>query len=469
MNYKQYLCTMVSILIVLTALGCTNKTNDAETGRPGASKSGLHKLLTVTENYANSMKEGSGQPMQVHHSAVIAQNGSGVAYMDVSPGGSGQVIHNGIVGKYHRLVGDVAISPDGSKVAYMAQDDERFKRIIMTGAEGPPFMELGDPQFTPDSKHLLYAVSERDAYVEKQHNYLVVDHRVKYEIDMDQNFTVSSDSRWIAMRNNPAFNETPVLTITDLSMKDRVSFPGCGDSHTANSDKTLLAVVCREAGKSHIKVIDFRNRSVVSSTKPRAVGGIIRVKFAADNRSVAYTFIDPDDPGKRFIAFNDQAEIIPSGYDIATDPLQLSGNITAAAISNINSARLYKAFTGTQKEGNTYAFISDLVGSADLRHYAYLAGNPKVNGYQLVVDGIEGPVYDMIVAPFFTPDSKYVVCRVRKNGKRFVVVVDLNGKVVAKHKEYEMVFQPTVSKDGKSLEYAVLDGKDFWWIVDKIK
>ena len=49
--------------------------------------------------------------------------------------------------------------------------------------------------------------------------------------------------------------------------------------------------------------------------------------------------------------------------------------------------------------------------------------------------------------------------RARKDGKRFVVVADADGKLLSRHPAYEMVFPTVFTADGGSVAYGVKDGQ----------
>jgi Tol biopolymer transport system component len=84
------------------------------------------------------------------------------------------------------------------------------------------------------------------------------------------------------------------------------------------------------------------------------------------------------------------------------------------------------------------------------------------------VNGKEGPAFERVVTPVFSPDDKRLVYRARKDGKRFVVVADTGGKTIKQHPAYEQVFQTVFTADGKSIAYGVKDGKKLIWKVEKI-
>jgi len=87
----------------------------------------------------------------------------------------------------------------------------------------------------------------------------------------------------------------------------------------------------------------------------------------------------------------------------------------------------------------------------------------------IVSNGKEGPGYDRVISPQFSPDGKYLIYRARQDGKRFIVVADAaTGKVVREHSRNERVFEPTFTPDGKSVAYGAMNGKQLWWKVENL-
>lgn len=119
---------------------------------------------------------------------------------------------------------------------------------------------------------------------------------------------------------------------------------------------------------------------------------------------------------------------------------------------------------GIQKK--RYKEAAFLKLSKDGAAYAHVVLNGKLQQY--VVNGKPGPSFDKALPPMFTPDGKYLICRVRQDGKRFLVVLDLDGNLVRKHPDFEMVFEPIFSGDGKSVGYGVKEGAKLAWKVEKL-
>ena len=104
--------------------------------------------------------------------------------------------------------------------------------------------------------------------------------------------------------------------------------------------------------------------------------------------------------------------------------------------------------------------------SGDSGLHAYAAR--KGNNWFVVVNGKEGPAFDRVVTPMFSPDGSRLVYRARQDGKRFVVVADANGKVIRQHPAYEQVFPVAFTADGNSVAYGVKDGRKLIWKVDPV-
>lgn len=462
MRFKNIVRSFILLLVLFSFFGCT--TSETQSGHSKKTATDVvitesRKLSGVSQAYLDAQKDQSKQ--SVHPTTEFAKSGTGVAYIETLDGGS-RVVYNGAPGKLYRMVGDLALSTDGSRLAYVAHKDDKFRKIVVDGWEGPLFTEIGMPVFSPDGKHLLYTVTEGE------NTYGVIDHKVRRDYKLTRDPVFSPDSRLIAFSAMTPDGMGKQLILSDLSMQDRKVFDSCGESYIASDDGTRLAVVCTEGDKRSVKILDFQSRSVISSGQALTGGRISRMRFAPDNRTVAYTFVKSD--AERYIVYRDRLEKIPTGDEFLTDLLVLTEpEHVGVVIGTAVNARLYTAFQTQKFSGKPYGYISDLVSSKDGRHFAYIA--IKAGGEErmsIVVDGNEGQLFDKIVSPVFSPDGRFLVYRARQDGKRFIVVSDLKGKVIRQHKDYEMVFQPVFTEDGKSVAYGVLDGSEFWWKVETL-
>ena len=120
-----------------------------------------------------------------------------------------------------------------------------------------------------------------------------------------------------------------------------------------------------------------------------------------------------------------------------------------------------------KKNGKLYPAVSDLVYSPVGTSYAYVVQRGSQSC--IVVNGKEGPGFDGVIDPVFTPDGMRVLYRARKFNKRFIVIADSrDGKTLKQLSGFDEVFQPIFIGDGKTVAYGVRDGDKLIWKVDKL-
>jgi dipeptidyl aminopeptidase/acylaminoacyl peptidase len=451
------------MLLVSIGTGCDSKSDSNSKTRSAATSAQSQKLTTVSDAFTGKYKKQTSLDQSHGNTVEISQGGRGYAYIE-SVGEKSRVVHNGVAGKVYAMVGDLTLSADGRRVAHVASDDNKFFKMVVDGHGGPLFMDLGMPRFTPDGKHVIYTSTEQDR------SYLLIDHKPYYDYNVTRYCLISPDSRWLAFAGKRGQDSKSNLVIADMELKDAQLFEGCGEPYVVSNDKSRIATVCRDGEKIQIKVIDFNDRKLVSTSRPYTGVDIAGLKFAPDDRSLAYTIRSGNDGARRYIAYNDKEEQIPDGEEIMSDPFVFAGDGGVGAIvGTATTVRLYRAFTAVNKEGPKFGYISDMAVSRDMKHYAYAAFDPGGENLQhIVIDGYSGPKFDKIVEPLFSPDGLLLSYRARQNGKRFLVISDLNGRIIKKHKEYDMVFKPVFSDNGSSVAYGVLDGNELWWKVEKL-
>lgn len=460
-------CALLLFVAALPVSGC-NKAQDSSEGKPapagvtsavvpGPSVAAVsRKLAVVSEAFLAAEKERVAQGS--HESAIeLAPQGTGVAYIEPFEGKL-RVVHNGRAGKAYPEILDLRISSDGRHVAYVVRDPKRGATLVVDGEERHPYGENDSHGFSPDGRHHLSTVSRGEV------RRLIIDGKEYAEYNLAASPLVNPDSRSVAFSARNAGGGTRFI-VADLGLQDRTVLDSCGEHYAASDDRSHLAVVCSEGKMGSVKVVDFQSRKVVSDS--RFDGTMTRMKFAGDNRSLIYTLLTPK--GDRYLGYGDKKEKTPAGDEFFTDPLVLSDPASVGvAIGTVYKAYLYHAFQKQPRSEKRYGYISDLVSSKDGRHHAYMA--VKVNGQrqQIVVDGHEGPLFDKVVGPVFSPDGRVLVYRARDAGRRFVVVSDLSGKVLRQLAPYQMVFQPSFNAEGTSIGYGVLDRNELWWKVDKL-
>lgn len=414
------------------------------------------KLGVVSPSFLVAEKERAGQPTH-ELSIVFAKYGIGVAYVEPFEG-KYRVVHNGAPGKLYNRISQLSISNDGKRVAYRARLSKDDAVLIADGNSKHEYGSNDNFWFTPDGKHLISTSSVGDV------RYLVIDGKAHRTVTVDQNVEISADSRLLAFSSQSA-GAVNKFIIADISLKDISEFTNCGGNILASKDSTLLAVNCTKGSEKSIKVFDFQKRSVIAENKYE--GTITYINFSSYNNALSFTYFINEK--NKHVVYGSKDEQIPARDDFMTPPVVLSEPASVGVvIGDAYKVRFYRAFQTHNKNGKVYAYISDLVSSSDGRNYAYIASDINDAKMHIVVNGNEGPRFDKIVAPSFSADGKMLAYRSREAGKRFLVISDLTGKILQRHKDYDMLFQPVFSSDGTSVSYGVLEGNELWWKVEKL-
>jgi Tol biopolymer transport system component len=452
--------SLVCVIFFVAISGCTVSDQGNRGKDPGTSEiaSEAKQLADIPTAYRSYVIE---NPLQVDTSELIqiSEHGRGLAYIEPVQG-KYRVIHNGTAGKSYSSINQLSISPDGKRIAYVVQSGASFKRVVIDGWESPPYGDIRYPAFSPDGHHVVYRVF----YGENSH--LVIDNKERNEFNLLERVPViNTDSNLVAFAAKSPDGTKTQFVISDMALQNKSIFDGCGESFSQNDDKSRFTLVCSEGESKSIKVIDFKKRKEITDIRPN--GNLIRAKVAADNKSVAYVVIGKTE--QRHVLYNGKEEILPAGTEVFSDPVVLTDSGEVGLLTGtFYKASFYRAFQKSKRNEREYGYTSDLVTSRDGRHYAYIAVNKSQERRHIVVNGHEGPQFDKIIDPVFSPDGSLLVYRARQQGRRFIVVSDLSGNVVKQHQGYDLVFQPVFTKDGKSIGYGVLDGTELWWKMEKL-
>jgi len=457
MNLRRFMGMLVLAAGVLAGLGCKGQSAPKDELKAPPDTSGSHKMAVVSEAFLSpefeEQRQGSHSPM-----VAFGEHGAGIAYIEPFEG-KFRVVHNGRAGKAYVAIGELEISRDGKRVAYAAAIDQKTYRMVVDGREGLEFGTDSEHWFSPDGRHHVSLVMKDDA------RYLVVDNRVQDKYRILRSPRIRPDSGAMAFSVVSSDGSRKQFVIVDMELQDETAFDSCGEYILSNSDMTRLAVGCSDGGINTVKVIDFMDRHVISEI--RITDTVTRMAFAPDNQTLVYTIVRPE--WQRYIVWKDREEKTPEGEEFFSDPLVLTEpNGIGVIIGNVYRAWLYFAFQNEDMREQEYGYISGLVASPDGRHHAYVGTKVDEIRMQIVVNGHDGPKFDKIVSPFFSPDGRYLIYRAREAGRRFVVVSDMEGKTVREHPDYDMVFQPEFGDNGTTLAYGVLDGNELWWKVEKL-
>ncbi len=383
------------------------------------------------------------------------ERGRGVAYIAKTAGGV-HVVHNGMGGRPYEKFFNLSMSPDGQRIAYSVLSKDGMQRLVLDRREGQSFDDIGRIIFSPDGKHVAYKV------IEKEKLYVVVDDNISNGYSTyNGNPVFSADSTKVAYAEGVDGDRRPRLVISDLMFRKYVIKEASGDLMVVNDARTRIATVNIIQNKQRVIEFSFDQPDVVKEGP--LYDTISQPTFGSDGVSVSYAAVR----GKtRLLVLNGREVPLPDDPMVAMPVVARDQRGAAAIMANVEVMLAPQALYYDGKTGKQYNEISHLVHTRDGSRHAY--GAMKGQHWLVVVNGKEGPMFDIIVSPMFSPDGKRLVYRVRKDGKRFVVVADATGRILRRHPAYEMVFETVFTDDGTSIAYGVKDGQKLIWKVEKL-
>lgn len=411
-----------------------------------ADTSGEHRILNVTAPSSHG---------SANYTIVFSRTGSAVAYK-AERDGQRYVVLNGSGGKLYQEVSDMTFSPDGKRFAYIAQMDGKSFMVVDNHEEAAADA-VGAPLFSSDSRHLLYYAKRNNRW------HIVVDGKsepASYTI-YDQFFN-KDGSRIISLEQADSDENSPysLLKIRDLDLKLIKSLRLIASNRIFNADRSRMVAVSDSSGKKRLVELSFDN--IDSITEGPLYDSVSLPAFGSDGVTVAYI---AGKGGKRYLVFGGKEILLPEG-EIAEPPVvNVAKGEAAVIVASAGGYEVCFATAGGLKK-KRYQEAAFLKYSRDGAAYAHVVVNRKLQQY--VVNGKPGPAFDKSLAPLFSADGKYIVCRVRKDSKRFIVVLDLDGNLLRQHSSYELVFEPVFNSDGTSIGYGVKDGAKLIWKVEKL-
>lgn len=424
---------VASIIFILAFAGCSRQQEKPVT----ASSSAATEVLTATTVLASIANDDISQ-------VLFSETGSGVAYLARKNNGNISVVHNGKAGKEYAItIGQVVLSADGRHVAYGAMVADKWCMVV-DGREGRPFNSVISPVFSSDGQHIAYQAMEGEKW------HIVVDNRSNSGTKTSYSRPVfSADSTLIAYVENQ--DKAARLIVSDLRFNKQRVKENTGELLVSNKNRTRLAAT--KVVDNKVRVIDFNFATPDVVHEGRLYDAIHHMTFGDDGVSVAYV---AEKGGTRLLVLDDREESLPAGELVEQPVIHPDKQGVGVLLASKNGSFLHQSFIKSTTAENMYDEAANLVYSKDSRFFAYVARKGK--NWFVVVNGKEGPQFDRVVAPVFSPDGKRLVYRARKNEKRFLVEADTTGKTIKRHPAYEQVFQPVFTADGKSVVYGVKDG-----------
>jgi WD40 repeat protein len=438
----------IHFLVVLSLVGCKY---DLPGKTPAPSGSMLHVadkpaiLATIREDIQSPASD-----LRV----TFASRGGGVAYTS-NMGDRTLVFHNDRPGSQHEGIGSLTLSPDGTRIAYTAIDNGKW-RVFVDGKAGEPFDIVEGEDFSPDGKHFLFQGMKNDQWQ------LVIDGKVGATGGKRfREYGFCGDSAHVAYIDQGKEIRKGRLVLNDIAFKDERIIEKDITTVYFNADKTVIAAISKSSSGKE-KVTHFNVASPDAVTRAAEYDKVLNVALAPTGADLAYF---GERQGRLYGVFNGQEELLAVGV-VGTTVINQAGKSVGVLLQANDGSHLYEMFGNKGRKGNVYDETEWLVYGSDGTASAFTGRKGK--NWFVVTNGVEGPAFDRVVSPKFSPDGRFLVYRARKDGKRFVVVADAAGKVLRQHSAYEQVFDVQFTGDGKSVAYGVKDGQKLMWRVEPL-
>jgi len=460
-NFSRFIIS--TFIVGLAASGCSRKTEVAQPPAQHVVVSTSAELATIAEDEAPSIEskpsaESTEQEKQQTSLFFVEFNpfGTGVAYI-AKVGELSRVVHNGKPGKLYQAVqpNSVRISPDGKRVVYAAKTDTKVV-VVLDGKEIGTYDEVAPPVFSPDGRHVAYEGKLGDKW------HIFMDgQKSAPALSFFDKPVFNADSTKIMLIENTENDQIKRIVICDLTFKVLATVSGDAQPCVVSSDKSHIAVVTATAGKKWVSELKFDSPdSVKKSTEYDSVG---QLTFNHDGSGLAYVAKKGADS---FLVLNGKEEKLPAGVYPSPPVIRPDNKGAGIVVVAKDGAYLHQAFFKDGIASKRYKEAAELTYSPSGNIQAF--GAIKNEKFLVVVNGVDGPFYDRVLGPRFSPDGNFLVYRARKDNMRFIVVADSKGTILRQHTGYERVFEPVFTADGKSVAYGVKDGKKLLWKVEKL-
>lgn len=454
----------ISLFFSLASAGCSSKKDVAQQPVKNVvvSESKVHAVIAENESPSVDAASSAGsntndkQPPALYF-VEFNEFGKSAAYI-AKVGEQYRVVHNGKPGKLYQSVqtNSVRISPDGQRLVYAAKIDNKTV-VVLDGKEAGPYDEIAPPVFSPDSRHVAYEGKRGDKW------YIFSDvFKSTPALSYFDKPVFNADSTKIMFIENTDNDQKKRVVVSDLTFKVLGTISSVAQPCAISEDKSRIALVTDYQGKQRVSEFNFAEPGSVKEGP--VYDSVAKLVLNSDGSSLAYV---AKKGTESYLVLNGKEERLPEGESPWTPIIRPGSNKGAGIVINgKNGAYLHQAFFSDGITSKRYKEAAELTYSGDGKSQAY--GAIKNEKFLLVVNGVEGPLFDRVIGPRFSPGGDFVVYRARKDNSRFVVVTDSKGTLLRQHAGYERVFEPVFTADGKSVAYGVIDGKKLLWKVEKL-
>ncbi|MFZ4855043.1 MAG: TolB family protein [Desulfuromonadaceae bacterium] len=453
------------LIIFLGVVGCDNGTKAPVAPVSNEVLAVSTQLATIAESEmpdtpVEDPKHAQNPPAEkqpAHIVVEINKRGRGFAYIAKVSDGV-HVVHNKNVGKSFTEIDSstLTLSPDGQRVAYCAKTGGKWY-IVADKREYGPFDDKGPPVFSPDNRHVAFEAQSANSW------YLHVDDlKSMPQVSFFNKPAFSADSKTVLRFENTVDEKKFRIVFSSLTFGSPQTVTLQNINVIMDNGNTRIAAIDRPGDKYQVKLINFsKPENVLEGSIYDAVRNLV---FSPDGEHIAYV---AQKGAASYLILDGKEVAIPEG--IYPWPPVMRPDYKGAGIIIVGKKGAYMhqaIFDDGIRTPQKYKECADLTYSRDGKSHAYVA--IRNERFLIVTNGVEGPMFDRVISPQFSPDGKLLIYRARQDGKRFVVVADSTGKIIRQHPGYERVFDTTFTEDGKSVAYGVKEGNQLWWKVEKL-
>ncbi len=378
-----------------------------------------------------------------HHLAYIVMKADKVA-----------LVLDGKESQSYKNISRIVFSPDCRTVAFKATDQGQ-QSVVINGKSEKAYESIGTLQFAPDGRVVYEAMRNKKWF-------LVVGSRESPGFDMPLEMPMlSPDGNKIAYIEHHLDSKKSNLIICNLDLKARIKGKEYAAITRIKASKTnsRFAYIINSNGKQAVVSVVFPDTGLLQENEGAPFDQVLTMDISDDGAHLAYLARRD----KTVLLVKDGVELPFPEHEMHSQALIDKNGRTF--IAGMTHGQFYPVMDG-KSYGTSYDGIKDPVFSADGTKLAFVAR--KRDKHFVVINGSNGPEYDMVVSPQFSADASRLIYRARQNGKRFVVVADAKGVTLEQQPDYDMVWQPVITPDGKSIAYSVKIGKEIWWKVEPL-
>jgi hypothetical protein len=384
---------------------------------------------------------------------TMAERGAGAAYV-AKEGEKFRVVHNGRAGKPYDEVAGLTVSPDGRRFAHAARLADGW-HVVVDGQESEPFEEVANLDLGPEGAHAAWQARVAGGW----------------HVVVDGVRGPGTSARYLDLRLGrgavalvePLGDGDGRFVVADLALREfrmlvpRVTFA------TLDPGGTRAGVV--SVGEGGQRPVSLALSGPPDARRGPAFDAVHSLAFGPDGVTLAFM---AERGGEILVGMADREEALPAGDSLVSLPeVRPDGGAVAAVVVSSDGVHVREYLSQPRRSVPAGGSAEGLAYSPDGARLAWAA--EREGGWVAVVDGKDGPRFDRVVSPMFSPDGRHLVYRARKDGKRFVVVAAAaSGEIVRKHPAYEQAFPVRFTEEGRGVAYGVKDGSTLAWKVEPL-